>query len=71
MNCPYILEKLPFDCRTRHNRTSNTFYLPTPRIDIYKYSPLYAMCSNYNRVSDEIDIFFCKIRDLKKLKVQF
>lgn len=52
-NC-FMLEKLPFS--TTPSRHHATFYLPYPRINIYKRAPIYSLCSTINNNHD-LDIF--------------
>lgn len=65
--CSGLLEKIPINVFGRAVCVQNILYMPNPRINVFKYSPLYRMCSNYNRVADRLDIFSCKLADIKKL----
>lgn len=69
LDCPTILDQLHFNIPTVATRHSNTFYLPTPRTNLLLFSPLFNMCSNYHRIQDTCDIFFCNISSIKKLCV--
>lgn len=49
------------------SRATNTFYLPTPRTNVLKFSPLYRMCSNCNNMNCQLDIFYCSVSHIKSL----
>ena len=57
IDCPQLLEQLHFWVPRPSSRLQQLFYLPTPRIDIQKYSPLHEMCSNYNCHQNMLDFF--------------
>lgn len=63
---PQILEMIKFHTPTFQTRSYNLFYLSTPRTNLLKHSPLHVMCSNFNSLPRDIDIFNCKINDLKQ-----
>ena len=54
IDCPQLLSQLYISIPRPSFRPENYqfFYLPTPRIDIQKNSPLYRMCANYNEHND-------------------
>lgn len=65
--CPAIQSMLPGCPPDRCRRISQVFYLPTPRTDILKYSPLYRLCVLANAVSDVVDITSCSLGELKRI----
>lgn len=64
IDCPEILHKLNFSIPRQNSRTMLDFYLPTPRTNVLKSSPLYTMCNNHNSYC-MLDIFHCSINDIK------
>ena len=68
-DCPHILEQLNFHIPRIASRNCETFYLPTPRTNLLKFSPLYFMCKNYNLLQDQLDIFNCSISSIKQLNL--
>lgn len=68
-DCPRILEQLMFRIPRITSRNCETFYLPTPRTNLLKSSPLYFMCKNYNLLQDQLDIFNCSISSIKQLNL--
>lgn len=62
INSPDILAQLPFSINQRNNRNKNVFYLNFPRTNLYKNSPLYRMCSLFNKYANEIDIDTTSLR---------
>lgn len=67
VDCESILYLLNFHIPRLSSRQNSPFYLPTPRIDIQKYSPLYQLCRNYNKVADTLDIFNCTLASIKNV----
>ena len=67
-DCPRVLAQLNFHISARpyHTRCKNLFYVYVSRTDVLKYSPLYTMCELGNHVHNELDLFHCTIRELKK-----
>lgn len=66
LDCPLILCQLNFNIPTIVTRRTNTFYLPTPRTNLLKFSPLFCLCTIYHSVQDNLDIFHCNIHSIKK-----
>lgn len=64
-DCPEILQQINFNVPRIESRSSKTFYLETPHTRLLQSSPLYRMCMNYESVQDRLDIFSCKIVDIK------
>jgi hypothetical protein len=56
IDCSNLLSKLYFLVPRLTSRNHVCFYLPTPRIDVQKHSPLYTMCENYNVHQHAFDI---------------
>lgn len=67
VNCTSILASLNFIVPRQNTRQSSVFYLPTPRTNILRFSPLYVMCDNHNKLTNEFDIFHCNVASIKKL----
>ncbi|CAH1975592.1 unnamed protein product, partial [Acanthoscelides obtectus] len=60
-----LLGQLSFNVPRLTSRQNVTFYLPAARTNYLHYSPLHVMCRNYNSASNRIDIFNCRIADIK------
>lgn len=67
IDCSDILEQLNFHVPSTSIRQNLTFYLPTPRTNLLKFSPLYFMCKSYHSVQSILDIFNCKKNAIKLL----
>lgn len=67
IDCPSFLEKIKFLVPRAESRNPPTFYLPTPRINVNKYSPLHDLCNNYNKINSKLDVFNCSVAQIKKL----
>lgn len=57
IDCSNLLEKICFHVPRSASRRHPCFYLPTPRLNTQKFSPIYTMCNNYNRHQDKFDVF--------------
>ena len=57
IDCPHLLSKLSFSVPRPSSRYHYSFYLPTPRIDIEKHSPIFEMCTLYNQHQNTFDVF--------------
>lgn len=66
LDCSDILNQINFHIPRLEARNTLMFYLPTPRTNLLKFSPLYLMCENYNSLQNSLDIFNCKISTIKK-----
>lgn len=68
IDSPELLEKVelivPRSCSRLHNR--KTFNLPSCRTNYAQHSPLYRMCSAYNAICHDVDIFGDSINTFKK-----
>ena len=49
IDCPAVLSQLNFNIPRESSRQGHTFYLPTPRTNVLKFSPVYNMCDTYNK----------------------
>lgn len=67
VDCPMLINNLNFHVPRLPNRNNLTFYLPRARTNMLMSSPLYNMCSLCNLHADNLDIFNCKICDIKNL----
>lgn len=67
LDAPSLTSKLQFAVPRPGSRLHNikTFSLSLSRTKYCQHSPLYRMCSAYNSVSNDIDIFSASIRCLK------
>lgn len=61
LDCSELIGKLNLHVPQFTSRQVQCFYLPTPRTNVLKYSPLYNMCENYNIRQNELDIFSEKL----------
>lgn len=61
IDCPDILSQLPFVVTNGARRQRSTFYLQFPRINAYKNSPVYRMCSYFNLYVSDLDLDSIKI----------
>lgn len=57
LDCAELVGSLNFHVPRPASRQEQCFYLPTPRTNILKYSPLYNICSYYNNRQNDLDIF--------------
>lgn len=67
INCACLTSLLRFRIPRINSRTNNVLMLPTSRTNILETSPLHQMCLNYNSIEDSLDIFNCKITDIKNI----
>lgn len=72
INCPDLLHKIQSYIRipSVQTRLINFFYLPAPRTNLLKFSPVYVMCQNCHNIQDVIDIFNCSATDIKNCVLQ-
>lgn len=56
VNCPQILQQLYFLTPRLSSRSNDLFYLLPPRTNIRMNSPMYRICSLYNKVHSVADI---------------
>lgn len=66
IDAPHILQQLCFQVHRIVSRAANTFHLPIPRTNMLKFSPLFFMCENCNKLQNRLDIFNCNIRSIKE-----
>lgn len=64
-DCCELMSKLNFIVPRIVSRDNLTFYLPTPRTNVLKHSPLYTACNNCNTSGSHLDIFCCSLNDIK------
>lgn len=67
INCISILRQLQYSTPRPASRYPLHFYLPTPRTNRLKFSPLYRLCDVYNRVSHQIDLYDCTVASIRTL----
>lgn len=67
INCPSITSLIKYRVPRLTARTSNILMVPTPRTNILASSPLHQICLNYNNIEQRLDIFNCKIADIKNI----
>ncbi len=60
-----LVDKLVFRVPRLNIRRSLTFELETPRTNLKKKSPIFAMCSNYHKIQDNCDIFNTSKSEIK------
>lgn len=56
IDCPFLLEQLPFHVPRVEARHQPTFSCSLARSNVLLHSPIHRMCLNFNRVSDLCDI---------------
>ncbi|XP_063932848.1 uncharacterized protein LOC135144722 [Zophobas morio] len=63
--CPIILSQITFNVSSRSvlSRYYDLFYLPVPRTDIAKFSPMFTMCRIGNVFHREVDLFSSSLRE--------
>ena len=66
-DCPFILSKLCFNTNSCASRHYNIFYLPTPRTNVCKFSPLFNMCRYSNNAQRLVDFFCASLHAVKSL----
>ena len=57
IDCPPLLGQINFHSPLLTLRHPNLFYLPTPRLNVLKYSPISEMCNNYHQFCDTFELF--------------
>jgi len=67
VDCPELLEQLPFAINRMNSRNSNIFYLAYPRTNLYKNSPIYKLCYYFNFYASDIDIDSTSLNRFKKI----
>lgn len=67
IDCPDILEQLPFSVNRCNSRTTNIFYLAFPRTNLFKSSPIYGLCNLFNLYASDIDIDLINFKTFKNL----
>lgn len=71
IDSPELLGQLNFSVPRLSNRHNLTFYCNTPRTNMLLKSPVYVMCSNFNKLCHVCDIHFCSLRELIHIAVQY
>lgn len=69
VHCDYIRSQLQYGFPRSASRHPLHFYLPTPRTNKLKYSPLYRLCDVYNKVCHQIDIYSCTVASIRTLSL--
>lgn len=67
INCMSLLHQLQYSTPRPASRYPLHFYLPTPRTNILKFSPLYRLCDVYNKVCHQIDLYNCTVSSIRTL----
>lgn len=69
IDAPKLLEKIDFAVPRSSSRLHNriTFTLPHRQTSYGQHSPLYRMCSSYNEICHNIDIFSAPVSSFKRL----
>ena len=67
VDCPIILSQITFNVSSRSvlSRYYDLFYLPVPRTDIAKFSPMFTMCRIGNVFHREVDLFSSSLREVR------
>lgn len=68
-DCPTLLARVPVRPPQRERRTLQCFYLPAPRTDVLKSSPIYRMCNMANSMGNDLDIYTAKVSDIYALHI--
>lgn len=66
INCTSLTSLINYHTPRLNARTNNILMLPTSRTNLLISSPLHQMCINYSNIECSLDIFNCKISDIKK-----
>ncbi len=67
IDTPEILEVIKFRVPQLQLRSTDTFYLPTARTKLLKKSPIYLMCSTFNKYGKSCDIFYDSQRCIRSI----
>lgn len=67
IDLPDILAKFNFNVPRYSSRNPCALYCPAAKSNVMLKSPLYTMCSNYNKISTHCDINTCSLNELLKL----
>jgi Reverse transcriptase (RNA-dependent DNA polymerase) len=74
VDSPSLLSQLNYFVPRLHSRSEMCFYLATPRTDILRKAPLYAMCCKFNKICHKVDIFKSSLvvfkKDIKHILLQ-
>mgnify|MGYP005983473333 CR=1 FL=1 len=67
VDCPILLSQITFNVSSRSvlSRYYDLFYLPVPRTDIAKFSPMFTMCRIGNVFHREVDLFSSSLREVR------
>ena len=67
VDCPDLLYQLNFFVPRINSRQNVTFLCERARTNVMVKSPVNFMCSNFNKVSNNCDIFNCSLSELKRV----
>lgn len=66
LDSPDILGQLPFAINRINSRNPNTFYLAFPRTNLFRNSPIFRMCSLFNKYASDVDIDLINLSKFKQ-----
>ena len=70
LDAPSLLCNLNFHVPAVNTRNHNLFYLPASRSNILLFSPLVRICTDFLKFQNTIDIFYCTLRDIRKIVLE-
>jgi hypothetical protein len=69
LDCPELLEKIPFRVPRPNLRDKASFIVPRARTNVLAGSPVYRILKLGNLLEDEVDLFKCSIKEVTEAVV--
>jgi hypothetical protein len=69
LDCPELLEKIPFRVPRSNLRDKASFIVPRARTNVLAGSPVYRILKLGNLLEDEVDLFKCSIKEVTEAVV--
>lgn len=66
IDCPYLLASVDLHVPRLPVRNISTFYLPFPRTNVLRFSPLFRICQDFCNFQHVLDIFNCTQLDVRR-----
>lgn len=67
IDSPQILEQIGLQVPRLSTRSTHLFHLRTPRTNVLKYSPIYRMCTLFNELYSDVDIFCINLKKFRNI----
>jgi hypothetical protein len=69
LDCPELLEKIPFRVPRPNLRDKASFIVPRARTNVLAGSPVYRILKLGNLLEDEVDLFKCSVKEVTEAVV--